>query len=86
MGVTVLIARYLGEKRPEQIGAVLGGAAVVFTILSVGIFILLVGFARPVSVSTKAFSRPWLRESSIASRPRFLSEAMTLFMVWRGRR
>ena len=24
MGVTVLIARYLGEKRPEQIGAVLG--------------------------------------------------------------
>lgn len=27
MGVTVLIARYLGEKRPEQIGAVLGGAA-----------------------------------------------------------
>lgn len=28
MGVTVLIARYLGEKRPERIGAVLGGAAV----------------------------------------------------------
>ena len=50
MGVTVPIARYLGEKRPEQIGAVLGGAAVVFTILSVGIFILLVGFARPISV------------------------------------
>ena len=37
MGVTVLIARYLGEKRPEQIGAILGGTAVVFTILSVGI-------------------------------------------------
>ena len=54
MGVTVLIARYLGEKRPEQIGAVLGGAAVVFTILSVGIFILLVGFARPVSVLMQA--------------------------------
>ena len=28
MGVTVLIARYLWEKRPEQIGSVLGGAAV----------------------------------------------------------
>lgn len=54
MGVTVLIARYLGEKRPEQISAVLGGAAVVFTILSVGIFILLVGFARPVSVLMQA--------------------------------
>ena len=27
MGITVLIARYLGEKRPEQIGSVIGGAA-----------------------------------------------------------
>lgn len=54
MGVTVLIARYLGEKRPEQIGAVLGGAAVVFTILSAGIFVLLVGFARPISVLMQA--------------------------------
>lgn len=54
MGVTVLIARYLGEKKPEQIGAVLGGAVVVFTLLSVGMFILLVGFARPVSVLMQA--------------------------------
>ena len=29
MGVTVLIARYLGEKRPEQISAVLGEAVVI---------------------------------------------------------
>ena len=29
MGVTVLIARYLGEKNEGKIGAVLGGAAVV---------------------------------------------------------
>ena len=34
MGVTVLIARYIGEKREKEIGAVLGGAAVVFTILA----------------------------------------------------
>lgn len=54
MGVTVLIARYLGEKKPEQIGEVLGGAAVVFTLLSVGMFILLVGFARPISVLMQA--------------------------------
>ncbi len=49
MGVTVLIARYLGEKKPEQIGSVLGGAAVVFTLLSAGMFILLVCFAQPIS-------------------------------------
>lgn len=47
MGVTVLIARYLGEKRPERIGAVLGGAAVVFTILAAAMFVLLVGFCAP---------------------------------------
>ena len=28
MGITVLIARYLGEKRPDQIGSVIGGSAV----------------------------------------------------------
>ena len=54
MGVTVLIARYLGERKPQQIGAVLGGAAVVFTLLSVGMFLLLVGLARPISVVMQA--------------------------------
>ena len=54
MGVTVLIARYIGEKKPEQIGAVLGGAAVVFAILSAAIFVLLVGFARPISALMQA--------------------------------
>ena len=54
MGVTVLIARCLGEKKPEQIGAVLGGAAVVFAIFSVGIFAVLVGFARPLSALMQA--------------------------------
>lgn len=36
-GVTVLIARYLGEKRPRQIAAVLGGASCVFALISVGL-------------------------------------------------
>lgn len=54
MGITVLIARYLGEKKPEQIGPVLGGAAVVFTLISAGLCILLVCFARPISVLMQA--------------------------------
>ena len=54
MGVTVLIARYLGEKKQEQIGAVLGGAAVVFALLSAGMFVLLVCFARPISTLMQA--------------------------------
>ncbi len=54
MGVTVLIARYIGEKKPDLIGAVLGGATVVFAILSAGMFILLVFFARPISALMQA--------------------------------
>ncbi len=40
MGITVLIGRYLGEKRPEQIGSVIGGSAVVFAGISIVLFIL----------------------------------------------
>ncbi len=54
MGVTVLIARYLGEKQPKYIGPVIGGAAVVFTILSVILFVVMVSFARPISVLMQA--------------------------------
>ena len=54
MGVTVLIARYIGEKREKEIGAVLGGAAVVFTILAGCLFVLLVLFARPISLLMQA--------------------------------
>ena len=54
MGATVLIARYLGEKKPERIGAVLGGATVVFAILSAVLFVLLVFFAHPIAVLMQA--------------------------------
>lgn len=54
MGVTVLIARYLGERCPEQIGAVVGGAAVVFALVSALLFAVLVGLARPIAVVMQA--------------------------------
>ena len=54
MGITVLIARYLGEKKSEQIGAVLGGAFVVFAIVSLVLFLALVCFAKPLSVLMQA--------------------------------
>ena len=54
MGITVLIARYLGEKRPEKIGAVIGGGVVVFTIISIALFFVMVCFARPISVLMQA--------------------------------
>ena len=54
MGITVLIARYLGEKRPQYIGQVIGGAVVVFALISAALFVVMVGFARPISVLMQA--------------------------------
>lgn len=54
MGVTVLIARRMGEKRPEQIGAIIGGSAVVFAIITAALFIGMVGFAQPISALMQA--------------------------------
>ena len=36
--ITILIARYLGEKRPERIGSVIGGGVIVFAAISIGGF------------------------------------------------
>ena len=54
MGITVLIARYLGEKKPQQIGAVVGGASIVFTLISTVLFVVMVFFARPIAILMQA--------------------------------
>lgn len=54
MGITVLIARYIGEKRTNQIGELLGGATTVFTIISILLFVLMVFFAEPLAVLMQA--------------------------------
>ena len=54
MGITVLIARYLGEKKPEYIGPVIGGGTVVFALISAVLFVVMVALARPISVLMQA--------------------------------
>lgn len=54
MGVTVLIARYLGEKKPQQIGAVVGGASVVFAIFAAVLFVVMVFFSRQIAIIMQA--------------------------------
>lgn len=54
MGITVLIARYIGEKTTRQIGAVIGGATVVFTIISVVLFIIMVFLPHSIAVIMQA--------------------------------
>ena len=54
MGTTVLIARYIGEKKPEQIGALIGGAIVVFTMISVVLFVIMIVFSRQIAAIMQA--------------------------------
>lgn len=39
MGITVLIARYIGEKKQELIGRVIGGSIIIFAIISAVLFL-----------------------------------------------
>lgn len=54
MGITVLIARYIGAKKVEPIGELLGGAVTVFTIICIILFVVMVFFANPLAVLMQA--------------------------------
>ena len=54
MGITVLIARYIGEKKMNSIGALIGGATVVFAIISAIIFVVMITLASPISILMQA--------------------------------
>lgn len=54
MGVTVLIGKYIGEKREEKVGNVIGGAICFFAVLSVILAVLLLIFARPLAILMQA--------------------------------
>jgi putative MATE family efflux protein len=53
-GITVLIARFLGEKTPDEIGPVIGGSTIIFSIITAVLLVLMVVFARPISVLMQA--------------------------------
>ena len=54
MGITVLIARYMGEKHPEKIGTLVSGAIMLFSIIGIVLFIVMVFFAKPIAVLMQA--------------------------------
>lgn len=53
-GVTILMGQYLGEKKPEKIGSLLGSAITFFALLAIIFSILLIVLARPLSVLMQA--------------------------------
>ena len=54
MGITVLIARSIGEKKPQYIGALIGGATIIFAIVSAVLFVIMIGFSQPIAVLMQA--------------------------------
>lgn len=54
MGITVLISRYMGEKKEERIGKVLGGVICFFLILSAILMIILPVFSKSLAVLMQA--------------------------------
>ena len=54
MGITVLIARYIGEKKQQLIGSLIGGSIVVFAIISVVLFAVMIIFSRTIAVLMQA--------------------------------
>lgn len=50
MGITVLIARYIGEKSTNQIGQLLGGATVIFSMIAVVLLVVMVFFSNSFAI------------------------------------
>lgn len=53
-GVTVQIGRYIGEKREDRLGKLIGGAICFFTVLGIIITFILIIFAKPIAVLMQA--------------------------------
>ena len=53
-GVTVIMGQYLGEKRPERLGGLVGGATCFFFIISLVLTAALLIFARPIAMLMQA--------------------------------
>jgi putative MATE family efflux protein len=49
MGVTVLMGRYIGEKRSDRLGKVIGGAIAVFLVIAAVVTVLLLVIAGPLA-------------------------------------
>ncbi len=53
-GITVLVSLYIGQKQEHKIGELIGGAISLFAVLSVILAVLLLIFARPLTILMQA--------------------------------
>lgn len=53
-GVTILMGQYLGEKKPEKIGPLLGSSIAFFSLLAIVFSVVLIVFAKPFAMIMQA--------------------------------
>ena len=53
-GVMILIGRYLGERKNERIGKLIGGAIAFFLVVSAVLTVALIAFAEPIAILMQA--------------------------------
>lgn len=54
MGVTIVMGQYFGEKKPEKVGQVVGGAIWLFMVLAFVVAVFMLIFARPLAILMQA--------------------------------
>ena len=54
MSITILIGRYLGERKPQKIGPLIGTAICLFAVISAVLCFIMVAFARPIAILMQA--------------------------------
>lgn len=54
MGITVLIARYIGEKKTEYIGSLIGGSTLIYVVISIVLFAIMIIFSKQIAVLMQA--------------------------------
>lgn len=54
MGVTIVMGQYFGEKKPEKVGQVVGGAIWLFLVLAFVVAAFMLIFARPLAILMQA--------------------------------
>ena len=54
MSITVLISRYLGQKRPQEISPLLGAGFTLYSVVAAILFVIMVFFAGPLTILMQA--------------------------------
>lgn len=90
MGVTVVMGQYFGEKKPDKVGEVVGGAIWLFLVLAFFIAAAMLIFARPLAVLMQALpdstsvpgAVPWSKIPAVSPAPIQCTQHIAMLCGW----